>query len=79
MVIATDHSGNIELIEDKVSGFLVPERNSSHIAAAIEYIMENPHLWEPMQQAARQKIKKEFDKENENDKLESNIIQLVYA
>lgn len=79
LVIATDHAGNAELIDDKVSGFLVPERNSSYIAAVIKYIMDNPHLWQSMQQAARQKIKEEFDKENENDKLEAILYKLVHA
>lgn len=78
LVIATDHAGNSELIDDKVSGFLVPEQSSYHIAAVIEYIMKNPQLWESIPQTARQKIKKEFDKESENDKLESILYKLVY-
>jgi colanic acid/amylovoran biosynthesis glycosyltransferase len=77
LVIATDHSGNGELIEDKVSGFLVPERNSYAIAKTVEYILNNPHTWSSMQLAAVKKVHQEFDREKENDKLEAIFYNLL--
>ena len=77
LTIATDHSGNAELIEDKVSGFLVPERNSKAIYKVIDAILQSPHQWQKMQNAAVEKVHTEFDKEKENDKLEAILYRLI--
>ncbi|HSC25156.1 MAG TPA: glycosyltransferase [Candidatus Babeliales bacterium] len=77
LVIATDHSGNKELITDGVSGFLVPERNSSAISNAIEYLLNNPDKWRLIQLAAANKVHEEFDTEKENDKLESIFYSIL--
>lgn len=77
LVIATNHAGNIELINDNISGFLVQERNSDQISKTIEYILNNPDMWQSMQQAAALKIKQEFEKEHENDKLEAILQELI--
>src|SRR5438132_10706052 len=45
LVVATNHSGNTELIEHDVSGFLVPERSSNIITQVINYILSNPKIW----------------------------------
>ncbi len=76
LVVATDHSGNPELIEDGISGFLIGERSSEQIANAVEYILNNPDTWESIQRNAVKKIKQEFDKEKENNKLESILRRL---
>lgn len=77
LVIATNHSGNIELIEHGVSGYLVPERDSNAIAYKIKYLLNNPSKWTSIQVAAAHKVRKEFDKEKENDKLERIFYQLL--
>jgi len=77
LVTATVHSGNPELIEHKVSGILVPERDSDAIANAIEYFIVHPDKWKSIQLAAKNKIYKEFDKETENDKLEAILLTLL--
>lgn len=77
LVIATDHSGNSELIDHGVSGFLVPERNSNAIKENIEYLVKNPHIWESIQLAAADKVYQQFDKEKENDKLEAILYDLI--
>jgi colanic acid/amylovoran biosynthesis glycosyltransferase len=77
VAVGTNVSGNPELIEHEVSGFLVPERNSDAIAKAIEYIITNPQKWSSIQLAAMNKIHAEFDKEKENDKLEAILYALL--
>lgn len=77
VVVATDHSGNAELITNGVSGMLVPERNSYAIYTAIDDLLHNTDRWLAMQNMAVQKVSQEFDKEKENDKLESILYKLV--
>lgn len=77
LVVATDHSGNAELIDHGISGFLVPERNSKAIMQKIEYLLGNSRLWLSMQIAAANKVYQEFNKEKENDKLEKIFYDLL--
>jgi len=77
VVIASDHSGNSELVNHGETGFLVPEGNVEAIAQTIEYLLHNPHKWSSIQKAAVKKIRQEFDKEKENDKLEAILYALL--
>jgi colanic acid/amylovoran biosynthesis glycosyltransferase len=77
LVVATDHSGNSELIEDGISGYLVPERDSDAIVQAIDNLLNSPEQWKSMQLVAVDKIHREFDKEKENDKLEQLFYKLL--
>ena len=77
LVVATDHSGNPELIEHGISGFLVSERNSSAISNTVEYLLSNPEKWSSIQLAAVNKVHQEFDKEKENDVLEAIFYSLL--
>lgn len=77
ITVATDHSGNSELIENGVSGILVPERNSNAIYNAIDFLLRDTDKWLSMQKAAIKKIRKEFDKEKENDRLEAILYKLM--
>ena len=52
-VIGTLHGGIPELIEDAVSGFLVPERNPEAISEKLSYLIEHPEIWVSMGQAGR--------------------------
>lgn len=77
LVVATDHSGNGELIEHGISGYLVPERDTDAIVQAIDKFLTSPKQWKSMQLAAVEKIHREFDKEKENDKLEQLFYKLI--
>ncbi len=76
-VIATDHSGNSEIVKNNISGFLVPERDSDAIMRAIEYIVHNSKKLSSLQNNARDLISEEFDNERVNDKLENIFLNLV--
>ncbi len=59
-VVSTYHSGIPELIEDNVSGFLVPERDPKAIAEALKKVMTTDKL-NDIRRQAREKVEKEFN------------------
>lgn len=59
--IATWHAGTPELIEDEVSGFLVPEKDSKKLASKIEYVIRHPEKWASIALSARKKIEDDFE------------------
>jgi colanic acid/amylovoran biosynthesis glycosyltransferase len=58
--IATNISGISELVEDCVTGCLVPERNPDAMADAILYLAKNPEQARTFAQAGRQRVLEEF-------------------
>jgi len=68
-VISTFHGGIPELVEDGISGFLVPERNSESITEQLLYLIENPQLWAIMGKAGRLQVENKYDMEKLNDEL----------
>ena len=69
VVVSTYHSGIPELIEDGISGLLVPERDVGRLAQAIKYIIDHSELWPEMAIAGRKIIESEYDKEKVNDRM----------
>jgi len=76
-VVSTYHAGIPELIEDGISGFLVPECNEKALAEKIEYVISHPEIWQSIEEAGRKKIEEEYDKEKINDRLIEIFNQLV--
>lgn len=68
-VVSTHHSGIPELVEDGVSGLLVPERDSEALADRLAYLVDHPDRWPAMGRAGRQRIEAEFDSEKLTDGL----------
>lgn len=60
-VIVTDHAGNNELVEDKVTGLIVPERDVDAIVNSVQSYVNNPNNLESITMAARCKVEKKFD------------------
>lgn len=78
-VVATNHSGNGELIENNVTGFLVSERDSKALYYAVKHIINHPKLLLPIQEKAVRKVHQEFEIEKLNDELETILYNLVYG
>ena len=76
-VLSTLHSGIPELVEDGVSGFLVPENNAEALSKRLNYLLKHPELWPDMGRSGRKKIESEFDNEKLNDKLVSIYERLL--
>jgi colanic acid/amylovoran biosynthesis glycosyltransferase len=68
-VISTTHGGIPELVEDNVSGFLVPERDADAIAQKLIYLIEHPERWPEMGQAGRNCVEAHYDLNRLNDAL----------
>jgi colanic acid/amylovoran biosynthesis glycosyltransferase len=68
-VIATRHGGIPELVQDGVSGLLVPERDADAIAEKLSYLIEHPEIWTYMGQAGRIYVESNYDINKLNDEL----------
>jgi colanic acid/amylovoran biosynthesis glycosyltransferase len=75
--VATRHSGIPEIVEDGVSGLLVPERDVDALAGALAQMMDNPARWPMMGAAARSRIQSGFDIEKLNDRLLETYFNLL--
>jgi colanic acid/amylovoran biosynthesis glycosyltransferase len=62
VVVSTFHSGIPELVEDGVSGRLVPERDVEALADAIASIVADPESWSRYGNAGRRKVESEFNR-----------------
>jgi colanic acid/amylovoran biosynthesis glycosyltransferase len=69
-VVSTWHSGIGELVEDGVTGYLVPERDVGALAEAMREVAENPGSWIRLGTRARAKVEREFDIRPLNQRLE---------
>lgn len=68
-VITTKHSGIPELVEDGVSGYLSPEKDSDKLAESIIKLADCPGGWFKLGAAGRAKVESEFNLEVQNNKL----------
>ena len=68
-VISTWHSGIPELVQDGVSGLLVPERDSDALAVKLDYLLAHHERWAPMGHAGRAYVQQFYDINSLNDQL----------
>lgn len=76
-VISTTHGGIPELIEDGISGFLVPERDAVALATKLEYLLACPERWPEMGRAGRAFVDRHFNLCSLNDRLVQRYQQLL--
>jgi glycosyltransferase involved in cell wall biosynthesis len=76
-VVASAAGGNPELVEHGVSGLLVPPRDPSATAAAIEALLSDPDLASRLGSAARERVAKGFSTEVRLDRIEALYRGLV--
>jgi len=68
-IISTKHKGIQEIITDKSSGLLVPERDTDSIAQSLKVLISDPNLCNFLGSNARKKILSEFNLDIQNDKM----------
>ncbi len=68
-VVSTLHSGIPELVQDGVSGFLVPERDVEALTDRLACLIDHPERWPGMGRAGRARIEAEYDIRKLNDEL----------
>jgi colanic acid/amylovoran biosynthesis glycosyltransferase len=78
-VISTLHGGIPELVEDGVSGFLVPERNAEAIAEKLTYLIEHAEVWQQMGASGRRQVEAKYDMNKLNDELIEIYQQIIDA
>lgn len=60
-VVATDISGIPEVVKNEYTGLLVPQKNASELAFAVQTVLSNPDLAERLGRAGRQTVRSLFD------------------
>lgn len=60
-VVATAVGGILDVVEDRVTGLLVPEKNPRGLADAIVELLEDPHQAQELALAARERASEQFD------------------
>jgi colanic acid/amylovoran biosynthesis glycosyltransferase len=68
-VISTFHGGISELVQDGISGYLVPERNAKILEEKLDDLMAHPEAWPKLGKAGREHVQKNYDLETLNDRL----------
>lgn len=71
-VLSTVHAGIPQLVEDGVTGFLVPERNVPLLADRLITLLDDADLRRAMGRAGRAKMEREFDLYKQVAKLEAH-------
>ena len=69
--IGTRHGGIPEIIDDGVTGSLVPERDAGGMAARLRELVRDPAVWKRLGAAARQKMLREYDLDQRVRSLET--------
>jgi colanic acid/amylovoran biosynthesis glycosyltransferase len=68
-VVATRHGGIPELVEDGVSGYLVPERDPKALAEALQRLLSQPETWPEMGRKGAQKVATDYDLETTGETM----------
>lgn len=71
-VVSTQHSGIPELVQDSISGFLVPERDVSALVGKLDYLIEHPEIWPIMGRAGRTHVEEYYN----SDKLSDRLVEI---
>lgn len=78
-VVAFNHCDIPEIIQDGVSGFMVPERDVDTFAEKLIYLIEHPEIWPEMGQAGRAYVEANYDIHKLNDRLIEIYESLLYG
>ncbi len=78
-VVSSRHSGIPELVEDRVSGRLVAERDDAALADAIAEMVAAPDEAIRMSRAARARVERRFDVRGLNDRLVERLEGLAHG
>jgi glycosyltransferase involved in cell wall biosynthesis len=76
-VVATAVGGIPEVIEDRVTGFLVPPRDPAALAEKILFLLDHPEVREEMGEAGRIRVAERFSVDRMVDELERLYGELV--
>jgi colanic acid/amylovoran/stewartan biosynthesis glycosyltransferase WcaL/AmsK/CpsK len=72
-VVGTEHAGIPELVENGVSGYLVPERDVAGLADRLIQLVDRPETWITLGRMGRMRVLAEFD-----IRTQSQILAALY-
>ena len=76
-IVSTQHSGIPELIQDSVTGFLVPERDVEALFDKLKYLVKHPEIWPEMGHHGRNYVQEHYDINKLNDRLVEIYQELI--
>jgi colanic acid/amylovoran biosynthesis glycosyltransferase len=79
VAIGTRHGGIPEIIDDGVTGFLVPERDVSQLADRLRRVLTDNDLRQRLASAGRQKMLREYDNRERVASLEALYDEVAAA
>lgn len=59
-IVSTFEGGIPDIVEDGITGFLIPRRNAEALAEKLELLIKNPYLRQQMGASGRKKYEREF-------------------
>jgi colanic acid/amylovoran biosynthesis glycosyltransferase len=68
-VVGTTNGGTPELIEDGVSGFIVPERDVNALVDRLTFLLDHSEQWPAFGHKGADHVRKHYDINPLNDKL----------
>ena len=74
VVIATNHAGIPEIIEDKVSGLLTPEGDINALADSLQYVMLNQNKIVSFVKTAQSRLIKDFNATKQSKRLQEILL-----
>ena len=74
VVIATNHAGIPEIIEDKVSGLLTPEGDINALADSLQYVMLNQNKIVSFVKTAQSRLIKDFNATKQSQRLQEILL-----
>ena len=76
-VVSTHHADIPEVVLDKRSGFLVPEGAPAELADTLDFLLQNPGMWESLAERGRAHIEQHYDIHRQAAELESLYADLI--
>jgi colanic acid/amylovoran biosynthesis glycosyltransferase len=78
-VLATQHNGFTDAVDDGRSGFLVPEKDVDALYEKLNWLLENPASWEAMGKAGREHVLKNFSEDVYMRKILDKLNSLLFS
>jgi glycosyltransferase involved in cell wall biosynthesis len=76
-VIATDVNGTSELLEDGISGLIVPPADPAALASAIASLIDDKKRMESFGNAGKKRVEENFTVQQMADKLEEHLLRKI--
>ena len=76
-LLATQHSGIPEIVQDGRNGLLAPEKDVDALAANMVKMLDNPDKWPAYSEYGRRLVEEQFNLEKQAAQLESYYKELV--